>query len=70
MTTQQSKATPLLTNAELGTLIFIGSELMFFAAAYQCFLDNKSGAGGSICPAIAHNPTSAGHRTEYRGVAA
>ena len=45
MTTQQSKATPLLNNAELGTLIFIGSELMFFAALISAFLIIKAGRG-------------------------
>ena len=45
MTTQRSKATPLLANAELGTLIFVGSELMFFAALISAFLIIKAGRG-------------------------
>lgn len=42
---QTSRAEPLLTNAELGTLIFVGSELMFFAALISAFLIIKAGRG-------------------------
>lgn len=42
---QTSRAMPRLTNAELGTLIFVGSELMFFAALISAFLIIKAGRG-------------------------
>ena len=36
---------PLLSNAELGTLIFVGTELMFFAALISAFMIIKAGRG-------------------------
>ena len=47
MTSKQhtARTTPLLTNVELGTLIFICSELMFFAALISAFLIIKAGRG-------------------------
>ena len=43
-----SRSTPLLTNAELGTLLFVGSELMFFAALISAFLIIKAGRGAAF----------------------
>ena len=44
-TTDTHRSRPPLSNAELGTLIFVGTELMFFAALISAFLIIKAGRG-------------------------
>ncbi len=44
-TTATYRSRPLLSDAELGTLIFIGTELMFFVALVSAFLIIKAGRG-------------------------